>query len=271
MVPFRQVPSEQFNGEAKIVKKSQFDPANYWEKRLSTNPNIRGTGHRAFSQEYNHWIYRSQRDCLSTLIQKNNISFDGKNILDIGSGYGYYIEYFLEKSPLSISGVDITDTSINFLKQKFPSLSFYKLDISGPITVFNNKFDFISAISVMIHIVDDDRFVIAVKNLCNLLSSEGYLLLSDSYQKSFLPHVKHVKMRDKSIYESLFTGFDIEILEILPVHYLIDKFTLPMLPGLLEFFKLYRWFYRIDTKLRQSGANNGSGMKMLLARHKLQP
>jgi|WetSurSiteA1Bulk_404760.scaffolds.fasta_scaffold16034_2 SAM-dependent methyltransferase len=249
---------------------SKFDPADYWEKRLSKNPNLRGTGHRAFSQEYNQWIYHSQRDCLSYLIQKYNIRFEGKNILDIGSGYGYYIEYFLEKSPLSISGLDITEASINFLKQKFPNLSFYKLDISEPIPVFDKKFDFISAISVMIHIVDDDKFVTAVNNLCNLLSGDGYLLLSDSYRKSFLPHVKHVKMRDKSSYESLFAGFDIEIVEILPVHYFIDKFTLPTLPGVLEFFKLYRWFYRIDNKLRQIGVNNGSGMKILLARRKLQ-
>jgi len=250
---------------------SKFDPADYWEKRLSKNPNLQGTGHRAFSQEYNQWIYRSQRDCLNHLIQKYNVRFEGKNILDIGSGYGYYIEYFLEKSPLSISGVDITETSINFLKQKFPNISFNKLDISEPIPVFDKRFDFISSISVMIHIVDDDRFVTAIKNMCNLLSSDGYILLSDSFRKSLLPHVKHVKLRDKSIYEDLFTNFNIEILEILPVHYIIDKFTLPMLPGFLEFFKLYRWFYRIDTKLRQKGMTNGSGMKMLLARRKLQP
>lgn len=250
--------------------KSNFDPAQYWETRLSKNANLRGTGHRAFSQEYNRWIYLAQRDCLNFLIKKHNINFQGKRLLDVGSGYGYFIDYFQEKSPLSISGLDITNASVNFLRQKFPGLSFYKLDISEPITVFDHEFDFISAISVLIHIVDDDRFMAAVKNLCNLLSGDGYLLLTDSYQKPYIPRVKHVKMRDISIYENIFSRFDIEILEILPVHYLIDKFTLPLLPSFLEFFKLNRLFYRIDTKLRQTGVGNGSGMKMLLAQRKLQ-
>jgi 2-polyprenyl-3-methyl-5-hydroxy-6-metoxy-1,4-benzoquinol methylase len=192
--------TNRLNKEVYILMKSHFDPTEYWENRLSKYPNYQGTGHRAFGQEYNHWIYRSQSDCLSYLIEKYNVNFEGKNILDIGSGYGYYIEYFIKKSPLSISGVDITETSINFLKKKYPGLSFYKLDISDPLQEFDEKFDFISAINILIHIVADDKFVTALKNICNLLSSDGYLLLTDSYQKSFLPLVEHVKLRDRSLY-----------------------------------------------------------------------
>lgn len=142
--------------------KSNFDPADYWEKRLAANTNLRGTGHRAFSPEYNQWIYQSQRDCLDQLIRKYNIQFAGRNILDIGSGFGYYIDFFLEKSPLSISGIDITQTSINYLSQKYSGLSFYKLDISESIaSISDRKYEFISAISVLIHIVDDNKFVAA--------------------------------------------------------------------------------------------------------------
>ncbi len=248
---------------------SHFDPADYWEARLSKNTNLRGTGHRAFSDEYNRWIYLSQRDCLNYLIQKYQVNLEGKKILDIGSGYGYYIDYYLEKSPLSISGVDITNASVNYLRFKFPELTFYKYDISEPADIFYEKFDFISAISVLIHIVDDRRFVAAVKNACGLLSEGGHLLITDSYHSTFLPHVKHVKMRNISIYEQIFKEYDIEILEILPVHYLIDKFTVLFLPKLLEYFKLYRWFYRLDTILREKAISNGSGMKMLLARRRL--
>lgn len=110
--------------------------------------------------------------------------------------------------------------------------------------------------------------LLPLNNICNLVSKDGYLLLSDLFHKPLLFNLKHVKMRDKSLYENIFTKYEIEILEILPVHYIIDKFTFPMLPRFMEFFKLFRWFYQIDTKLRQHGLDNGSGMKMLLAQRK---
>ena len=65
------------------------------------------------------------------ILEKNSINVKGKNILDIGCGTGFYIEYWSKRKAASITGLDITEKSIMELQAFFPKFSFIRADISS--------------------------------------------------------------------------------------------------------------------------------------------
>ncbi|RMF26012.1 MAG: hypothetical protein D6759_20410, partial [Chloroflexi bacterium] len=74
------------------MKRRATDYRHYWERRLIRHPNLKGTGHRAFSLAYNRVLYQAQRDCLELVLARHQISLQGKRVLDIGSGTGFYVQ-----------------------------------------------------------------------------------------------------------------------------------------------------------------------------------
>ena len=46
-----------------------YSPRDYWEQRLSGSFNLRGVGHRSFSETYNDWLYRRKVRCLTKALE----------------------------------------------------------------------------------------------------------------------------------------------------------------------------------------------------------
>ena len=150
---------------------NNFDPQNYWEKRLAENPNLLGTGHRAFSLAYNQILYQAQIDCLDALLNKHEISVQNQTVLDVGSGTGFFVDYYLNKGARVI-GLDLTEASVKFLKRNFPTCQFFQADVSEKKLPVNRSVNLVSVISVFYHIVDDLRFQRAVKNLIDIAAPQ---------------------------------------------------------------------------------------------------
>jgi len=227
---------------------------------------LRGTGHRAFSLAYNHWLYQAQLDCLDSLIKQQGVDIRGRGVLDIGSGIGFYIAYFHQRGAHPIYGVDIADTSIQYLKQTYPMCTFFACDISAPDLPFSGLFDLVSAMSVLYHIVDDTHFERALDNICHLLAIGGYLLISDTFRRPLLPTARHGRFRDLEAYERVFRRYGVRIIQIVPLYYVLNRTFVPFLgPLVVNSLNLGQCLYRLDSRLRASGRSNGSGMKLLLA------
>lgn len=247
------------------MSKKTFDIRKYWDDRLSSNLNLKGTGHRAFGIEYNNDLYRSQADCLTMLLDKWQVDLEGKRILDIGSGTGFYVDFYMKRGAQNICGLDISETSVKFLAARFPSCVFYVEDISRSSLDYLGDFDFISVISVLYHVIDDDLFKQSLKNLSSLCKIGGYLIISDALKGLWLPSAKHARLRRLEEYQPFLENF--EILELAPIYYFLNRSFIPVIgPKLIDLLKLGPVFYRLDDRLRKSGWINGSGMKFLLAR-----
>lgn len=244
-----------------------FDTKEFWEARLSRAVNLKTVGNRAFSLSYNEWLYKAQRDSLELLLSKNNISIEGKHILDVGCGSGFYVNFFDEKQAGHITGMDITSQSIEYLLKQFPDYRFLVNDISADQIGLSEKFDIVSAVSVLFHIVDDDKFSNAVTNICNLVKPDGYIIISDSFKRPILPTAKHAKLRDLKDYLAIFERNNVEVVDIVPIFYLLNQTFIPfILPPIISLLGLGELFYSIDSKLRAGGISNGRGGKFLLAR-----
>lgn len=95
----------------------------------------------------------------------------GKNLLDVGSGKGQFLE-IAKKHGYLVTGNDISDYSKNAFKEK--NIKF----IPGSLEKINlpkNKFDIVTAWDVFEHIVDIHE---ALMNIHNCLKSGGYLFFT---------------------------------------------------------------------------------------------
>jgi SAM-dependent methyltransferase len=252
------------------MKSDELNTKKYWEERLESHLDLRGTGHRAFDLEYNRWLYQAQLDCLDGLIKRYDVGITGKQVLDIGSGTGFYISYLLQQGASPVFGVDVAEASIGHLREAYPEGQFFVCDISSPALPFQGPFELISAISVLYHIVDDVRFGQALGSICALLSTGGYLLISDTFRSPALPQARHARFRELKDYEQVLRRHGVRVIQLVPIYYALNRTFVPFLgPLIVNALDLGRWFYRLDTRLRLSGRSNGSGMKLLLAQREI--
>jgi SAM-dependent methyltransferase len=111
----------------------------------------------------------------------------GGDVLDIGSGAGRWIRFFLENfSPKKLVGADYTQGSIDLLNKWFPTgsapqtdLSFRLADITSPTLDLGQQFDLINIANVLFHIPEADLFNNAIANLKKHVKRDGMIVTTE--------------------------------------------------------------------------------------------
>jgi len=201
---------------------AQYDPQAYWEERLSKHFSLRATGHLTFGHEYNAWLYRSKVHVLTKLLKEKNILCSGMKLLDIGVGTGFYVKYWEKLGVKSLTGIDITARSIAELKKRYPNHRFIRANIGDTKIPINEKFDIITAFDVLFHMISDDEFEQAIKNIRNLSHANTIILITDNFLKAYKPPRSHENDRTLKYYKSVLTANSLEIDDIKPIFYLMN-------------------------------------------------
>ncbi len=109
-------------------------------------------------------------------------------LLDIGSGTGHSIDFFLEIFLVNEAvGIEISTEMAAFLHDKYqdtPGVTILEADIAGePLTAedVGAPFDFISAIGVMFHIVEEAHWKRGIANLAAVLKPGGLMLVGGDF------------------------------------------------------------------------------------------
>ena len=107
---------------------------------------------------------------------------DGAKILDLGCGTGLELEHYFRLNPSAkITGIDLTESMLNALKNKFPEKELSL--ICG--SYFDVPFDentFNAAVSVesLHHFTKEEKIPLYTK-LCKALKNGGYFILTDYF------------------------------------------------------------------------------------------
>src|SRR5712664_744565 len=140
-----------------------FQPKQYWEDRLKANWGLHGVGYLGLG-DYNQWVYRAKRSVFLNVVSSLRLP-RGFSALDIGCGTGFFVERWMELGAGSITGMDLTEVSVSQLRDRYPEHRFVQGDISEKADSLPDGYDVISAMDVLFHIVDRDRYGAALKNI----------------------------------------------------------------------------------------------------------
>ncbi len=107
------------------------------------------------------------------------------SVLDIGSGTGHWIDFYHDVYYAQrLFAVDIVPQMADILREKYKGrddVNVLNDDISRPDFDLGEKVDIVSAIGVMFHIVDDEKWLQAIKNLRASLKDDGLMVVGGDF------------------------------------------------------------------------------------------
>jgi len=78
------------------------DPKKYWDERLKSHWDLEGVGCLGLG-ELNKYVYMAKVRTLERAARKLHVDFNGKEVLDVGSGTGFWIiTISAKKSPKNL-------------------------------------------------------------------------------------------------------------------------------------------------------------------------
>ncbi len=238
-----------------------FDAREFWERSLSQNFDLRGTGHPALSAAYNERCYRLRGFVLDRLLEQHRVPVAGRNVLDAGCGSGYFVEYFIERGG-RVTGVDLTEVSVQRMRERFPQSTFEIGDLGTwrP----SRTYDLVSCFDVLFHIVDDAAWERALTNLCDAVAPGGWLVFTEYFPNHTSgQEAEHNRSRGRNAYEVGLIARGLAVMGERPTHHLMNRDL-----GPLRFFnRIPEAIYRVDLallamKLLERDGNN----RMVVAR-----
>jgi SAM-dependent methyltransferase len=192
-----------------------FDPDAYWQDRVSQDATIGVVGHRSLGLPYNEYIYRRRLDALETVLEKLGVEPDQQTVLEIGCGTGFYSGFWHRHGVSDYHGVDLSSATLPRLRAEFPDYESKQLDITEPVGEANEQeiHSIITVFDVFYHIVDDSRFLSALRNISEQLTPDGIVLVFDQLSARDYMLRKHVKFRGRDSYRSTLREAGLQIVD----------------------------------------------------------
>ena len=132
-----------------------YRPKEYWSARLSSEFNLRGTGHICYSEGYNRWLYRAKARVLRRGLR--GLPRPAR-ALDIGSGSGWVVDQLLAWGA-DVEGCDVAEVAVERLRQTRPAATFFAAEWGkAPLPRPDSSFDLVTLLDVAYHVVDDDQW-----------------------------------------------------------------------------------------------------------------
>ena len=199
------------------------DTATFWEERLAAHGGLTGVGYVGVGQLLNEHMYQVRRGVFQRVVRRHLPSPTPVQVLDAGSGTGFYLEQWKNMGVTRLHGSDLTRHATEALAQKFPDVSMHQWDISSDATPpFDSDFDVVSCMDVLFHVVDDAAFTRALRNLRARLRPGGLLFISDNFVHGPELRREHWVSRPLAVYERELRAAGLEPLERRPMFVLLN-------------------------------------------------
>jgi SAM-dependent methyltransferase len=169
-------------GDADSFRMNTFDAQTYWDDRHTRKYGPESVGYAGLGVPYNIWMYRVRGRVVERQVRKAGIDLATRDILDIGSGTGFYIRLWSRLGGQSITGSDFSPFAVASLREEFPSRRFVDLDITATaLPAELGQYDVVSAFDILYHIVDDRAYRRAISNIRSLVRPGGYFIFSENF------------------------------------------------------------------------------------------
>jgi SAM-dependent methyltransferase len=120
--------------------------------------------------------------------------------------------------------MDITDVSVLRLRAEFPQQVFTTASISSPEFVAPGSFDIVNVWDVLYHVVDEEGFGVALRNLARCVRPGGRLLLTDQLAGAGdVTVAPHVRFRCLGSYQRSLPEEGIHLVKLLPLYFRLNN------------------------------------------------
>ena len=209
-----------------MSQSKQFDPHAYWEDRLRRYFSLRGTGSWSFSDEYNRMMYDLKVRALDDVLARVAIERKPIHVLNLGCGTGFFDDYFERRFQAEITGIDISDYAISRLREKHPSRVYWCGELPRLVEegkVASGDYDIVTAIDVLYHIVDPERFHDTFAQLCRSVRDGGVLIFTDRLYSRGLQPAPHVTWHSLNQYTAMLNERGFGLQAVRPMYWHFDN------------------------------------------------
>jgi len=185
----------------------------FWERRHATMPELVAVGHTLVGEPFNRWMYRVRAAVFRAAVGPRLDRRRDLSVLDVGSGSGFYVQRWRELGVADVTASDLAPSALVRLRRRDPTLPVLAFDVADPAGPrLDRRFDAVSALDVLFHLVDDDAHARAIANLAALVRPGGFLVLSENLRPDGDRRVSHTQV-DRAARRTLAlldrAGFDV--------------------------------------------------------------
>jgi SAM-dependent methyltransferase len=222
---------------------SEYVPPAYWTQVLQDGYDESAVGYPNLARSFNSARYDLELRNVALALAAAGVPTPAR-VLDVGSGTGIWIDFWRGRGVRDITGVDLTETAVEHLRERHPEHTFLRADVGDAAAGLPGPVDVVSAMSVLLHITDEARFEQALGNLLAALGPDGVLLLVE-------PIVVHrwwgppfgadanSKARPLATYERILAAGGFEVVDLRPVSCLLTNVIDTRRPGTFRLMSLY--------------------------------
>ena len=137
-------------------------------------------------------MYRVRRHVFLRAARPLVVDAGDVSVLDVGSGTGFYVERWRELGVSRVTASDLTDVAVEGLRAAFPSVECRQLDLTAELpTEFEGRFDVVSGMDMLFHIVDDAAYRTALGNLARIVRPGGFVVLTENFVRGPVQRTVH--------------------------------------------------------------------------------
>jgi SAM-dependent methyltransferase len=202
-----------------------FDPRTYWDKRLRRDWTLHGVGLLAATASWNEALYRVRGRVFQRVAATLETDLSKASVLEVGPGTGFYLEQWKKQKVRALSGLDIAASAVAQLSQKFPEVDLACGDVCEDVSALREShpqgFDVVSAFDVLFHVMDDEKYRQAFKNVESLLAPGGWFVFSEKFLHR--PTQRRTNYVNRSIEDTTAAVLDAGLVPVrrLPMFYLM--------------------------------------------------
>ena len=203
---------------------TDFDPRSFWDSRHTQRYGPESVGYVGLGVPYNVWMYRVRARVVSRQLRKSHVDLSTRDVLDVGSGTGFYVDLWTRLRARSVTGSDFAPFAVRALRERFSDARFVELDItSATLPAELAQFDVVSAFDILYHIVDDEKYRQAIANIRSLLRPGGLFLFSENFLARARETGLHQVSRTRDEILSLLRENGFEVIRRAPVFFLMNR------------------------------------------------
>jgi 2-polyprenyl-3-methyl-5-hydroxy-6-metoxy-1,4-benzoquinol methylase len=198
-----------------------YEKDRYWTDLHRKHPDeLTAVGYPEMGRGFNEVTYRLRLAAAEEILRRASCS--PRTLLEGGVGVGAYAALWQRLGVERWVGVDLSESAVERLKHRYPDGAFAEVDLASGkealrAVIGDQRFDLVTAIDVLYHIVDESGFATALGTLGAAVTPEGSLLVSDVFVDQSRTIAAHVRRRSLDQYEEILAAHGLLLIDREPV------------------------------------------------------